>query len=75
MSFLGAVLFVVAGVLDLAWHELFGFEVDVEALLSPTHLLLAASGLLMIGGPIRSASARLAGAGRAPDPGGWPGRS
>lgn len=59
-SFLGAVLFVIAGVLDLGWHEIFGFEIDVDALLSPTHLLLAASGLLMLGGPIRSASARLA---------------
>src|SRR5688572_19079301 len=26
LGFLGAVLFVVAGVLDLGWHELFGFE-------------------------------------------------
>lgn len=60
VSFIGAVLFVIGGLLDLAWHTLFGFEVDVEALLSPTHLLLAGSGLLMIGGPIRSASARLA---------------
>lgn len=59
MSFIGAVLFVIGGVLDLAWHEIFGFEVDVDALLSPTHLLLATSGLLMIGGPIRSAAARL----------------
>ena len=61
IAFLGAVLFVVAGVLDLIWHAIFGFEVNVEALLSPTHLLLAASGLLMIGGPIRSAAARMAG--------------
>jgi hypothetical protein len=60
MSFIGAVLFVIGGVLDLAWHEVFGFEVEVDALLSPTHLLLATSGLLMIGGPIRSATARLA---------------
>jgi hypothetical protein len=60
MSFLGGVLFGVAGVLDLAWHTVFGFEVNVEALLSPTHLLLATSGLLMLGGPLRSASARLA---------------
>jgi Tol biopolymer transport system component len=62
VAFLGAVLFVVAGVLDLAWHEVFGFEVDVESLLSPTHLLLATSGLLMVGAPIRSAAARMTGA-------------
>lgn len=60
VSFIGAVLFAIGGLLDLAWHSLFGFEVEVEALLSPTHLLLAASGLLMVGGPLRSASARLA---------------
>lgn len=59
VTFIGALLFAAGGLLDLAWHTLFGFEVHVEALLSPTHLLLAASGLLMVGGPIRSASARL----------------
>jgi Tol biopolymer transport system component len=60
VSLVGALLFGASGALDLAWHTVFGFEVDVEALLSPTHLLLAASGLLMIGGPLRSASSRLA---------------
>jgi Tol biopolymer transport system component len=63
MSFLGAVLFAIGGLFDLAWHEMFGFEVEVEALLSPTHLLLAMSGLLMVGGPIRAASERLRGTG------------
>jgi hypothetical protein len=60
VAFLGAVAFVIGGLLDLGWHTVFGFEVDVEALLSPSHLLLATSALVMIGGPIRSASARLA---------------
>jgi hypothetical protein len=64
LGFLGAALFVAGGVLDLAWHELFGFEVDVEALLSPTHLLLATSGLLMIGAPLRSDAARMTGSSR-----------
>jgi len=59
IAFLGSVLFALAGVLDLAWHTIFGFEVDVEALLSPTHLLLATSGMLMVGAPIRAAGARL----------------
>src|SRR3954447_415650 len=59
LAFLGAVLFAAAGVLDLAWHAVFGFEVSVEALLSPTHLLLATSGMLMVGAPIRAAGARL----------------
>ena len=61
LALLGSVLFAVGGLIDLAWHTLFGFEVDVEALLSPSHLLLATSGLLMVGGPIRAAAARLKG--------------
>jgi Tol biopolymer transport system component len=59
VAFLGSVLFAIAGVIDLAWHTVFGFEVDVESLLSPSHLLLATSGMLMVGGPIRAAGARL----------------
>jgi Tol biopolymer transport system component len=54
MSLAGAIGFFVAGLLDFAWHSLFGFEVSVEALLSPSHLALAASGVLMFSGPIRS---------------------
>ncbi len=59
IAFLGFLLFGIAGVLDLAWHAMFGFEVDVESLLSPSHLLLATAGMLMVGAPIRSAGARL----------------
>jgi Tol biopolymer transport system component len=59
IAFLGSILFAVAGLIDLAWHTVFGFEVDVESLLSPSHLLLATSGMLMVGGPIRAAGARL----------------
>ncbi len=60
IAFLGFLLFGVAGLLDLGWHTMFGFEVDVESLLSPSHLLLATSGMLMVGAPIRAAGARLA---------------
>ncbi len=59
IAFLGFFLFGIAGVLDLGWHAMFGFEADVESLLSPSHLLLATSGMLMVGAPIRSAGARL----------------
>ena len=38
---------------DLAWHESFGIEVGVEALLSPTHLILLGSGLVLLSAPIR----------------------
>ncbi len=55
LSLLGIVLFMIGGVGDLIWHTLFGIEVNVEALLSPTHLLLALGGILTITGPLRAA--------------------
>lgn len=58
-SLIGAGLFVVSGGFDFLWHELFGFEANLEALLSPAHLLLATGGILMITGPLRSAYYRL----------------
>ncbi|MGH8644840.1 MAG: TolB family protein [Gammaproteobacteria bacterium] len=55
LSLVGLLIFVLSGVGDLIWHELFGFEHDLEALLSPTHLILALGGTLMIAGPFRAA--------------------
>jgi len=57
-SMIGAGLFLVGGVFDLFWHTAFGFEVDLETLLSPAHLILASSGFLMVTGAIRSAWVR-----------------
>jgi hypothetical protein len=61
---LGAILFAVGGAVDMAWHTLLGVEVNLEALLSPPHLLLLTAGMLMITTPVRAAAARRA-AGRA----------
>ena len=55
LSALGVLLFTLAGVLDLLWHTRFGIEAGTDALLSPTHLLLAASGILIVTGPLRAA--------------------
>jgi len=55
LSLLGILIFSLAGVFDFAWHEIFGFEVDTEALLSPPHLMLATGGLLVVSGPLRAA--------------------
>ncbi|MGE5141129.1 MAG: hypothetical protein ACM3JD_16800, partial [Rudaea sp.] len=55
LSLLGVVLFMVGGVGDLIWHTLFGIEANVEALVSPTHLLLALGGILTVTGPLRAA--------------------
>ncbi len=55
LSLLGAGLFALGGLGDLVWHTLFGIEADVEALLSPTHLLLAVGMGLVVSGPLRAA--------------------
>jgi hypothetical protein len=39
----------------MAWHIVFGIEANVDALFSPTHLILAVGGVLMASGPLRSA--------------------
>lgn len=58
LSLVGVIAFAVCGGLDLAWHTLFGIEEDIQALLSPTHLLLATSAALIMTGPLRSAAIR-----------------
>jgi hypothetical protein len=55
LTMLGVALFVTGAVGDGVWHEIFGIEVDLEALLSPTHLLLLVGGFLMLGHPLRAA--------------------
>ena len=59
LSLLGVPLFLIGGVADLIWHVLFGIERSTEALLSPTHLLLAFSGVLIVSGPLRAAWRRV----------------
>lgn len=55
LSLVGAAVFFVGGIGDLIWHTLFGIEANVEALLSPTHLILAVGGTLLATGPLRAA--------------------
>jgi hypothetical protein len=43
---LSTFLFLAGGVFDLGWHTLFGFEVNLAALLSPAHLWLNVAALL-----------------------------
>ncbi len=54
LSLAGFFIFAMGGVGDLVWHEVFGFETGLEALLSPSHLLLALAGLMIMTGPIRA---------------------
>jgi hypothetical protein len=53
----GVILFATAGALDLMWHEILGIEVSLDALVSPTHLLLGFSQFLILGTAVRSARA------------------
>lgn len=52
ITLLGVLLFGFAGVFDLIGHALFGFEVGIEALYSPSHFTLLLSGMLIRVGPI-----------------------
>jgi len=52
---LGIALFAVGGVGDAAWHTAFGVERGVDALLSPTHLVLFAGLVLILTAPLRAA--------------------
>lgn len=58
LSVVGVVLFGVGGVGDGIWHTLFGIETGIDALLSPTHLLLFLGAFLMLTTPIRTARLR-----------------
>lgn len=56
LATLGLVVFVVGAVGDGLWHEIFGIEVDLEALVSPSHLALLLGGFLMVSSPVRTAA-------------------
>lgn len=57
-SVVGVGIFFAGGLGDVAWHLLFGIEVNVEALLSPSHLALVLGAGLIVSGPLRSAWGR-----------------
>jgi hypothetical protein len=58
-SLIGVLVFLLGGVLDMLWHVVFGIEADVEALLSPSHLVLAIGSTLILTGPLRAAWRRV----------------
>ena len=55
LSLIGVLVFFLGGVLDMLWHIAFAVEADVEALISPSHLVLAVGSTLMLTGPLRAA--------------------
>lgn len=53
----GTALFLAGGVFDFAWHEAFGFEVNVETLFTPAHLWLVLASAVAAAGLLRHAQA------------------
>jgi hypothetical protein len=54
VAVIGLCVLAVGGPADLAWHTRYGFEVNVDAIYSPPHLLLFFGGLLVCTTGIRS---------------------
>ncbi|NJM42711.1 MAG: hypothetical protein HC853_19235 [Anaerolineae bacterium] len=54
LSLVGAVGFGAGGLADMGWHLAFGIERGIEALISPSHMLLAVSMGLIDSGPFRA---------------------
>jgi len=57
-ALVGLAIFMVGGATDMVWHIIFGIETDIDALLSPTHLMLFLGAALIVTAPYRSFSAR-----------------
>ncbi|HEY2473304.1 MAG TPA: hypothetical protein VGI19_00750 [Candidatus Cybelea sp.] len=61
-SVFGVVSLLLGGAIDMLWHAAFGFEHQLDLLLSPPHLFLLTGLFFLITGPVRSALARPAAA-------------
>jgi len=57
-SVFGVAALLLGGALDMVWHAVFGFEHQLDLLLSPPHLFLLTGLFFLITGPVRSALAR-----------------
>lgn len=55
LGLIGLAVFAVGGAGDMSWHLVFGIEQDIDALFSPTHLLLFVGIALIVGSPFRDA--------------------
>lgn len=55
LSLVGLVVFAAGGLGDMSWHLVFGIERDIDALFSPTHLLLFAGMVHLLAAPFRDA--------------------
>jgi hypothetical protein len=51
----GLAVFAIGGAGDFTWHAVFGIEQDLDALFSPTHLVLMVGMALIVTSPLRAA--------------------
>ncbi len=58
LSVVGVAGLLLGGALDSGWHAVFGFEHQLDLLLSPPHLILLTGLFFLAVGPVRSALAR-----------------
>jgi hypothetical protein len=56
LAALGLGIFAIGGVGDSLWHTFLGIETGVDALISPTHIILLVGIVLIVGAPMRSAA-------------------
>ena len=59
LALVGIILFAIAAPLDFIWHDVFGFELRLDALLSPPHLMLISGAMLFGTAPLRTAWIRM----------------
>ncbi len=57
-SVVGVAALLVGGALDFVWHSIYGFEHQLDLLVSPPHLFLLTGLFFLITGPVRSAMRR-----------------
>lgn len=50
----GVLVFAAGGAGDMLWHIVFGVEAGLDALVSPTHLVLLVGGMLLLTSPVRA---------------------
>lgn len=58
VAVVGSAVFGLGGITDAIWHQIFGVESGLDALLSPSHLVLMVGLLLLFGAPIYASSIR-----------------
>ncbi len=57
-SLVGVAFIIIGGIADMIWHAFFGFEHQLDLLVSPPHLVLLAALFFVVTGPVRSAFSR-----------------